>query len=72
MRHHADPSGLSLTRKPCFIAIRQPYTGAHGQKKQAGRHAGNQTAEDAGVAFTVHEYEHSNDGTEGYGLEAAR
>ena len=28
--------------------------------------------EQAGVAFTVHEYEHSNDDTEGYGLEAAR
>lgn len=28
--------------------------------------------EKAGVTFTIHEYEHSNDDAEGYGLEAAR
>ena len=28
--------------------------------------------EQAGVTFIIHEYEHSNDDTEGYGLEAAR
>ena len=44
-----------------------------GKKKQkAAATPAIKQLEDAGVAFTVHEYEHSNDGTEGYGLEAAR
>ncbi len=44
-----------------------------GKKKQkAAATPAHKPLEDAGVAFTVHEDEHSNDNTEGYGLEAAR
>ena len=44
-----------------------------GKKKQkAAATPAIKQLEDAGVAFTAHEYEHSNDDTEGYGLEAAR